>query len=732
MSRKTELVRFATSAVLAVAVASPSLAQVDVVRMSDNPDSRRGLAIASYDPGSGYVSFFHGGETSSACSQTPLLLGFDPDTDGWDTTLSPSPAAQMYHSAVMYDDGTGIRLWTIGGTTCSSKLTTVQSYDPLTGTWYTEGSLNAGRATNAGAVVLNGTLYAILGDGSPSGSTTEVYDPVSGTWSYWTSRNHAEDGAAAVMGDKIVVVYSSSGITEIYDSVTAAWAYGPTLTGGINDTGVVVRAGGAVYALTAICGGVDQSLYRLRDDLSQWDHVADIAELNGITHYGATGLGAGRILVSGGAYCGGTTVSTETYLIQVPEVVVANNPDSRRGLILVHHDTGSGSTVYAHGGETSSHCSQTSLLESYDPDSDTWISPLTSSPAAQMYHSGVMYDDGTGFRLWAIGGTTCSSKQTTVQSFDPATGVWTTEASLNTGRATNSGAVVLNGTLYAIVGDGSPSGSTTEVYDPVNGIWSYWTPRNHAEDGAAAVLGDKIFVVYSSSGITEIYDSVAGSWSYGPTLLGGINDTGVVISTGGAVYALGAFCTGVDQPLYRLRADLSRWDHIADIAELNNITHFAATGLGDDRIMVTGGAFCGGTSVSDKTVIINLKDWPAAATFRNGGTNPASYTAVTLPQICTDYVATVDLSTTGHTHALLAGFGSPLTFTLGWGQTGLVNPTGPELLHRLPEPGPLATFTLPIPCDPYYVGFVVYTQAAHFGGVTPFALSNAIDLVIGY
>ena len=39
---------------------------------------------------------------------------------------------------------------------------------------------------------------------------------------------------------------------------------------------------------------------------------------------------------------------------------------------------------------------------------------------------------------------------------------------------------------------------------------------------------------------------------------------------------------------------------------------------------------------------------------------------------------------------------------------------------------------LAIPNDSSLSGVEVYTQAAHFGGVVPFALGNALDLVLGF
>ena len=124
----------------------------------------------------------------------------------------------------------------------------------------------------------------------------------------------------------------------------------------------------------------------------------------------------------------------------------------------------------------------------------------------------------------------------------------------------------------------------------------------------------------------------------------------------------------------------------------------------------------------------------AKAVFRNGGPNPASYDAVTLPVLGGTYTASVDLAgTTGHALAWLVGFATPLYSILGGGQVLLVNVGDPhaELLAQPMRPGPVAVYALPVPNDPALAGFLLATQALHIGGVAPFALSNAQDLVLG-
>lgn len=131
---------------------------------------------------------------------------------------------------------------------------------------------------------------------------------------------------------------------------------------------------------------------------------------------------------------------------------------------------------------------------------------------------------------------------------------------------------------------------------------------------------------------------------------------------------------------------------------------------------------------------IFTSDLGASATFRNVAPNLASYTVTSMPRLGGTFVATVDLTGSGHDGAILAGFQSPLTFNMGFGYKGLINVADPagEKLGVPYALGPMATFSINIPTDPALAGYRLYTQSAHVGGVMPYALSNAQDLVLGY
>ena len=83
---------------------------------------------------------------------------------------------------------------------------------------------------------------------------------------------------------------------------------------------------------------------------------------------------------------------------------------------------------------------------------------------------------------------------------------------------------------------------------------------------------------------------------------------------------------------------------------------------------------------------------------------------------------------------VLAGYASPLTLTLPFGQDLLVNVADPagELLGTPSfTGGPIVPFSLPVPSDPAFAGLEVYTQAVHTG-IFGTQLTNAQDLLLGF
>ena len=140
----------------------------------------------------------------------------------------------------------------------------------------------------------------------------------------------------------------------------------------------------------------------------------------------------------------------------------------------------------------------------------------------------------------------------------------------------------------------------------------------------------------------------------------------------------------------------------------------------DDR-NGTNEVFVGGFSVCDD----------GAVTVRDAGSNPSSLRG-DVPRLGADWNASVDLSTSGHGFAALFGYATPANLPLPGGQTLLVNAADPggELFGLGVAGGSTAAFVLTVPNEPRLCGISLSAQALHFGSVTPFALSNALDLVV--
>ncbi|MEX1024712.1 MAG: CARDB domain-containing protein [Planctomycetota bacterium] len=117
------------------------------------------------------------------------------------------------------------------------------------------------------------------------------------------------------------------------------------------------------------------------------------------------------------------------------------------------------------------------------------------------------------------------------------------------------------------------------------------------------------------------------------------------------------------------------------------------------------------------------------ATFFNAPPNPPSL-STSLFTVGDPWSITVDLNTTGHSAAFAFAYDNPVNIALGGGQRLLT--FGPAELLQVPaKSGPIANWNGILPNSTTLCGYTLSIQAAHFGAITPFALSNAIDVRIG-
>ncbi|MEA2098260.1 MAG: kelch repeat-containing protein [Patescibacteria group bacterium] len=151
--------------------------------------------------------------------------------------------------------------------------------------------------------------------------------------------------------------------------------------------------------------------------------------------------------------------------------------------------------IYAIGGSTDT--ITLSTMEKYNPDTGNWTYE-TPMQTARQGHAAVVVNNGIYDEIYVIGGSDCDDLTlSTMEKYDPATGIWTYETPMPTARWRHD-AVTVNGKIY-VIGGNSAGGSylsTVEKYDPATGIWTAEPSMNNTHSGLAAVkINNKIYAM---------------------------------------------------------------------------------------------------------------------------------------------------------------------------------------------------------------------------------------------
>ncbi|MEW6072964.1 MAG: FG-GAP repeat protein [Planctomycetota bacterium] len=369
--------------------------------------------------------------------------------------------------------------------------------------------------------------------------------------------------------------------------------------------------------------------------------------------------------------------------------------------------------------------------------------------------------DGDTALVGAVFGDDVGANAGTAYVFVRSGSTWAEQAKLTASDGSADDrfgtAVFLSGTT-AVVGarnhdhSGAIDAGAAYVFVRTGTVWSQQAKLTAADAAAYDHLGLSIAADGDTACVGAFYDDASGIdagsvyvfarsgavWSQQarlePSAPGSYNHFGSSVFLRAGTALIGA--TGEDGSAgaaYEFRRDGSAWVENARIqaADAAPGDFFGQAIAFDGQTLVVGADYDDGWSGSAYTF-----EWGAgaAATHRNSGANPDSYTAVTLPVLGSTYTGTIDLGgTTGHSMAWLVGYATGLTLPLGGGQVLLVNVGDPagELLGQGPRIGPVVAYDLPVPADPALSGAGVATQALHFGTWKPFALSNAQDLFLG-
>jgi hypothetical protein len=249
---------------------------------------------------------------------------------------------------------------------------------------------------------------------------------------------------------------------ELYDPVVGGFVEGPSMS--------VPRAGHTATSLAdgrvLIVGGYagegrgPLASAELFDPVSnEFVPTGDMAQGRG--SHTATALDDGRVLVVGG-------MSERNQLLDSVEVydpltgtfrAAARLPHPRATHVAVRVESGE---VLVVGGQSADNDMVTGTTLLYDPATDRW-SPTGELITARYKHAVVSLSDGGALVIGGSDETDFDGRLTSLERWDPSSGVWIHVADLKAGRFKIPDAVaVLSDGRVVIAGDGV----TPEVFDP--------------------------------------------------------------------------------------------------------------------------------------------------------------------------------------------------------------------------------------------------------------------------
>ncbi|OWY98423.1 Kelch-like protein 5 isoform X1 [Phytophthora megakarya] len=140
--------------------------------------------------------------------------------------------------------------------------------------------------------------------------------------------------------------------------------------------------------------------------------------------------------------------------------------------------------IFVMGG-TSSSSHHHNTMESYNPETNSWICMPPMKNARSYLGAAVVGDF-----IYVVGGFNGQAHLSSVERFDLQIEQWESMPPLSTGRS-GLAVVALNGLVYAIGGyDGRKHLKSVEVFDPQSNQWSPVVSMRYARNGPAAVVQD--------------------------------------------------------------------------------------------------------------------------------------------------------------------------------------------------------------------------------------------------
>ncbi len=448
------------------------------------------------------------------------MEAFDPAANAgagsW--TLKPAMTTGRYSSTAAAVNGI---IYVIGGfDSFGTQINAVEAFDPAgaagAGSWTSKAVMTTARGEAAAAVV-NGTVYVSGGWNGGALTTVEAYDPIANGWTPKTSMATARHALSALSVNGIA--YASGGFNTTGTAFNTVEAYTPSanaspgwdqtkpaIAGNLAEF-AAVEANGKIYTI----GGSDLTSFPADvPTVNVFDTATNLWSAGTALPSHARSL-LGGANVNGKLYAVGGSGAASSRVDMFDLSVPASGWVPQTPLSTARKNLGVASVngiVYAIGGIDTTLNQCTRSVEAFN--GTAWVAKA-NMPTAR-YSMAIAVHNG---RIYAIGGTLCGLNETTVvEAYDPLTDTWSTRAPMPTSR-TAMVAGTINGLIYVTSGGSVGSVLTKlESYDPVKNTWvsplaSMFNARYYAGGGAANgklyVFGGETFAQATAVTQTEIF-----------------------------------------------------------------------------------------------------------------------------------------------------------------------------------------------------------------------------------
>ena len=440
------------------------------------------VGLCSGPPGCDLVNFTDAAEV------------YDPATDTW--TLTPSPGRHFQEPAIVRIEAGPYAgdVLAIGGRDHLSNLTrTGARYDAGTNSWTSIPPMLT--YTMGAAAVAVGPKVVVAGGSLPS--FAEVLDCSVSPPTWVTGATPKTNPsifayiAALPNGNVLVGAQPSNGDPEVFTpSSSPSWSFTDDPSSSSRSKEVMVRLpSGRVLRL----GGVSAGLATDKVDEYNWSTnlwTSRPAMPGGArVDHRAVVLATGNVLSCGGAYSWGGTAQARCDIYDTsstPWVTGVSMVTPRIDHTATKLPDG---RVLVVGGRSSLSGGFLSSTEIYVPAAGLWTPGPYLNYGSRSGHTAVLVQG----KVIVAGGENSSGPLNTVESYDPATNLWTSKAAMYVARVHHVAA--LTSTAYKMM---VASDSTAEVYNASSNAWTNATnnaPGSHGFGATASLLSSGVLVI---------------------------------------------------------------------------------------------------------------------------------------------------------------------------------------------------------------------------------------------